>query len=87
VGALQILDVTSTGNRAIKPSAYFYGSPFIGYDTEIDGAKWHAVVEFSDETRWPMHPSSILTHIWKETPTAAAFAPWGHLSPKTGSKS
>ena len=35
--------------EAIKPSAYFYGSPFIGYDTEIDGAKWHAVVEFSDD--------------------------------------
>jgi hypothetical protein len=35
--------------EAIKPGAYFYGSPFIGYDTEIDGAKWHAVVEFSDD--------------------------------------
>jgi len=35
--------------EAIKPSAYFYGSPFIGYDTEIDGARWHAVVEFSDD--------------------------------------
>jgi hypothetical protein len=35
--------------EAIKPSAYFYGNPFIGYDTEIDGAKWHAVVEFSDD--------------------------------------
>ena len=35
--------------EAIKPSAYFYGSTFIGYDTEIDGAKWHAVVEFSDD--------------------------------------
>src|SRR5215471_14934742 len=35
--------------EAIKPSAYFYGSPFICYDTEIDGAKWHAVVEFSDD--------------------------------------
>jgi hypothetical protein len=35
--------------ETIKPNAYFYGSPFIGYDTEIDGAKWHAVVEFSDD--------------------------------------
>jgi hypothetical protein len=35
--------------EAIKPGAYFYGSPFIGYDTEIDGARWHAVVEFSDD--------------------------------------
>ena len=35
--------------EAIKPSAYFYGSPFIGYDTEIDGAMWHAVVELSDD--------------------------------------
>ncbi len=35
--------------EAIKPNAHFYGSPFIGYDTEIDGAKWHAVVEFSDD--------------------------------------
>ena len=42
---------TSRGQaiEAIKPNAYFYGSPFIGYDTEIDGAKWHAVVEFSDD--------------------------------------
>jgi len=35
--------------EAVKPNAYFYNSPFIGYDTEIDGTLFHAVVEFTKD--------------------------------------
>lgn len=58
--------------EAIKPSAYFYGSPFIGYDTEIDGAKWHAVVEFSDDqsaiTKIRLQQGTIASLMGQSTP-------------------
>jgi hypothetical protein len=58
--------------EAIKPSAYFYASPFIGYDTEIDGAKWHAVVEFSDDqsaiARIRLQQGTIASPMGQSTP-------------------
>lgn len=58
--------------EAIKPNAYFYGSPYIGYDTEIDGAKWHAVVEFSDDqsaiTKIRLQQGTIASLMGQSTP-------------------
>jgi hypothetical protein len=54
--------------EAIKPSAYFYGSPFIGYDTEIDGA----FVEFSDDqsaiTKIRLQQGTIASLMGQSTP-------------------
>ena len=70
--------------ESIKPSAYFYGSPFIGYDTEIDGAKWHAVVEFSDDqtavNKIRLQQGTIASLMRQSTPRKESVTKEGCLS-------
>jgi len=60
--------------------------PWEMLDVRLDQPPWLSVT-LGKDFACPGCRRPILMHRRKEPPTAAAFAPWEHLSPKTGPKS